>query len=1089
MAFVGREPELARLAGALERAARGERSRVVLVGGAGVGLSRLLDEVTARLEGLPGLTLVRGAAHEPLSGEPYAPVAAALRSSLREVPDDRLPVIVGRAAQILSPLLPEVSERLATLGQGPPPAPIISAADQAAGRFSEAVVAVLERLAGEGTILLVFEDLHWADPGTRRFVETLWRIGRPARLCLVLSYRPEELHLRHPARPLIEVIEADRDAEQIEVGALERREIARLLEGLIGEPPSAALVAATVEGSAGIPLLVEQLAAARLAGSHVRLSEPFEEILRARLEPLSVAAVRCLRLLAAARRPLPAGLVRRIDLPDGRLPAEALDEAVASGLAIVVDPSVVTGPATAARSGKLTAKRRPAGSGLRPNQLIGIRHDRYAEALDGLGLPADRQAIHAALARALTGHPAEQAWQLESAMRFAAARNAHLEAGLAAEVIEPGETTLLHFQRALELVDAREARVPSLGMPVPRLLGRAAEAAFAAGHAHRAAALISQAISESTATSSVERAGRVAAQRRALEGEVGLLYVRLGQFRSAAGDLAGALAALESAVEVVPVDRTAERAHVFAVLAQLLMLDGRFEQSGRAARRARDLASRAGEVANEDLGSAACTLGVDLGYLGDVDGGLALLDEAIALGDRSRRLEDLMRAYANRTHLLELDARLEAALAAVQDGIRAAREWGAEAAYGAFLRGNAADIMTKLGRWSEAEAETRAALEWSPERFVWSPLLALGGILVESRADEEASRVVGQILLQLEEAGEGQWAAAVQRIAVSDALWRDDPADAVRVARRGWDQVKETPDWRQVAWAASTTAEAAAALADTARTRRDLVTVAAMSELSGAVAAEAGRQLEGADPSWSRSTALEARLHVATARAHLDRCRGQHDPRAWQEIADGWLDIRVPYLAAKARWWQAEACLQSTSDRVVARESITASWALARDLPARPLLRELARLARRARISLPEGADEELLMSTPGSSLVAVGPGVPAGHRGAGVPDVAGDGDAGGLLGLNERLTRPREAVRDPFNLSPRELEVLALIVQGGSNRDIAQRLFISERTVGVHVRNILAKLGVAGRIEAANVAIRLGLVPVPAAVRLVPTG
>ena len=72
----------------------------------------------------------------------------------------------------------------------------------------------------------------------------------------------------------------------------------------------------------------------------------------------------------------------------------------------------------------------------------------------------------------------------------------------------------------------------------------------------------------------------------------------------------------------------------------------------------------------------------------------------------------------------------------------------------------------------------------------------------------------------------------------------------------------------------------------------------------------------------------------------------------------------------------------------------------------------------------------------------------------------------------------PSPAAADPFNLSPREYEVLAIVAEGRTNREIAERLFISERTVGVHVRNILGKLGVAGRVEAASVAIRLGLVP-----------
>jgi DNA-binding CsgD family transcriptional regulator len=81
--------------------------------------------------------------------------------------------------------------------------------------------------------------------------------------------------------------------------------------------------------------------------------------------------------------------------------------------------------------------------------------------------------------------------------------------------------------------------------------------------------------------------------------------------------------------------------------------------------------------------------------------------------------------------------------------------------------------------------------------------------------------------------------------------------------------------------------------------------------------------------------------------------------------------------------------------------------------------------------------------------------------------------------GLAQRLApEPAVAPSDPFNLSPREREVLGVLAEGCTNREIAHRLFISERTVAVHVGNILAKLGASGRVEAAMVALRLGLVP-----------
>jgi DNA-binding CsgD family transcriptional regulator len=216
---------------------------------------------------------------------------------------------------------------------------------------------------------------------------------------------------------------------------------------------------------------------------------------------------------------------------------------------------------------------------------------------------------------------------------------------------------------------------------------------------------------------------------------------------------------------------------------------------------------------------------------------------------------------------------------------------------------------------------------------------------------------------------------------------------------------------------------------------------------------------------------------------------------------------------------------------------LLAAWELAVDLPARPLLREIRRLGQRGRILLPDLPPS--LVPSPAPTVVAVGPGRPAEDEAtAGSPgrismipgleppsaedgtqlslDATGQwpvelarepepmhGLYGALAGLgpadhangsseaeagyrvatgraiSERLLPVEIApARDPFNLSPREYEVLAIIAEGRTNREIAERLFISERTVAVHVRNILAKLGVSGRVEATSVAIRLGLVP-----------
>jgi DNA-binding CsgD family transcriptional regulator len=148
------------------------------------------------------------------------------------------------------------------------------------------------------------------------------------------------------------------------------------------------------------------------------------------------------------------------------------------------------------------------------------------------------------------------------------------------------------------------------------------------------------------------------------------------------------------------------------------------------------------------------------------------------------------------------------------------------------------------------------------------------------------------------------------------------------------------------------------------------------------------------------------------------------------------------------------------------------------------------------RLPLPEGlepvsADGVAVTAANGheaGALVAVGPGEPdgldAGHGAAGRGGARdGGGTSDGARPEDARSSVVRGVVgdvptprRDTFGLSNREREVLALIAEGRTNREIGERLFISQKTVGVHVGNILAKLGVSGRVEAAAVAIRLGL-------------
>jgi DNA-binding CsgD family transcriptional regulator len=168
------------------------------------------------------------------------------------------------------------------------------------------------------------------------------------------------------------------------------------------------------------------------------------------------------------------------------------------------------------------------------------------------------------------------------------------------------------------------------------------------------------------------------------------------------------------------------------------------------------------------------------------------------------------------------------------------------------------------------------------------------------------------------------------------------------------------------------------------------------------------------------------------AHAEADYCRavGSDQRAGWAEAVAAWEALGRPYAAAIARWRHAEA-LVAIGDREGAVAPAREAIAAAERMGAAWLVGELESLAARARLRLDDGA--------------------------APVDDEDDDAD-------------------DPFGLTPRERQVLALVAAGATNREIGKQLFMAEKTASVHVSRILAKLDVRSRTEAAGVAHRLGL-------------
>ncbi len=1041
MAFIGRERELAVLGAAIQRVAECQPARVVVTGALGMGTSRLMDELVSRVRDVHGVTICRAQCVEPRSGIAFGPLRAAFGDTLAAVTDSELATLVGSGAHDIAALMPDVGKRLQALDVSLAP-PDLNASSQRGARVREALFGLLGQLGRSGPVLLIVEDFEHSDAGTREFIGTLLRTARRLPVALVIGYHPDEIRRGHPARPFIDAL-ADESlpVERVELGPLTAEEVGALAEEALGERPTLAFLAALNEGSRGNPLIAEQLVDAHqnLAGG--RMSAPLDEIVEARLDALDATQKRILKVLAVARRSLSDDDFARLTLPGGHLPRSAV--------ALVEGSGLVTS----------------SGAG------VAITHVLLAEAIESSILPTERHGIHSALAELEADEPAEAAWHLVRAGKVTEARAEHLAAAEEAEELDPGGTTLAHLVAALELTDGvDDADV--------EILAAAAEAADAAGSFRRAATLCAQAL-ERVAGGRVERlmSARADAAARA---RAAALCEQLGRYRRSSGDSEGARLAFEQAVAVAPESAPA-RAAALAALAQQLMLAGEFDESTTRAEQARRAARAAGDAGLSQFAHATDTAAVNAGFLGHIDRGLQLLDEAFAAARSADDLDEVMRCYANKTTLLDLDLRREQALAAVQEGIAEAARNGLGLTYGAFLGGNAADILFQLGRWTEAEAKCRSAMEFPPAGFAWfSPTLYLGLVLVESRADEEAAQLVGRTLLQLETVPAGQWSALVLRTAVSLALWRGDLGDAQTAAEQGWRRVLETGDSALIVVAAATVLEACAAAADAGRLKREWSIVAEATTLANEVLPIAEQSVTRHSLPASVGARREAEMYMATARAHHERVRGKTKPETYAALAEAWARIPVPYQVAKARWWQAQAALPTRARRAAAPRARTEGWRLAAKLPAAPLRAALRDIAQRGRITLPA---DDLVAIPIGSDreLVAVGPGLGS----AGLTGGAAQEELAASLADRFSAAQPPAVAR--FGLSPREFGVLLVLAEGRTNREIADRLFISERTVAVHVRRILSKLGVSGRVEAAGVAIRLGLMPEDP--RLTPAG
>jgi DNA-binding CsgD family transcriptional regulator/tetratricopeptide (TPR) repeat protein len=938
--FVGRVRELGELGRALDAARAGSGTAVLVAGEAGIGKTRLASELAARARD-EGFDVLLGRSIDLVGTElPYQPFVEALR------PLGGFPQVDGQAA----------GSQL---------------------RVFQDTLALLFDRAAAAPLLLVLEDLHWADASTLDLVVFLAHNLHDRRLLLLATYRADERASAERVRRLADGVRRSGSALAVELGPLQDEELAALLEARADAPPPAALADVIVARSEGNPFFAEELLAAAGDGSGT-LPRGLRDLLLQRTARLDAATQGLLRLAAAAGRDVGYPLLRAAAALPERDVRESLRQAVEHGVLVAEQAT---------------------GS-------FRFRHALLAEAVDATLLPGEREELHARLAQELArsggATPAELAPHWAAAGRSVEALVASVEAARQAEAVFGLAEALAHLERALALWPAVADAADLAKVDLGGLCAWAAELGDQTGAAPRAVELAQRAI---------ELAGDNDPLRAAL------LHESLGRYLHDSGRGDAALAAFERAVELVPAQPPSpERAQALAALANGLSLAWRFDESLAICEQALALARAVG--AHRPELRALTVLGGGLAYVGRGDEGLAQLSQALRLAEASADPVALERAYVALTDVLMMLGRPRESARLAETGLDVLRPYGRD--HGTLVA-NQVEALVASGEWDEADRLSAAALRAITANYPHHALITRAELEVgrgdfdQARAHLEAARATLRLDRDL-----ATYAAFVAELALWERRW----ADAEQIVTDGLARARSREMAQIRVWLCAKGLRAQAELVALARARRDDDAVDCWLDRAQkllATARHAAAEAAAVTPNANGWRAL--------AEAEFERARGEARPEAWSAARATWERLERPPLAAYCRWRRAEALVAAGAARAEASGPLQQAHAVAARIGAKPLAEQLELLAQRARLEL--------------------------------APPDAGPPDR-------------KQVLEELLDLTPREAEVLTLLVRGYTNREIAAALVISVRTAGVHVSHILRKLGAPNRLEAAAIAHRL---------------
>ncbi len=895
--IVGRTAELSQMRALLAESVSGQSVVLLVSGDAGVGKTRLLSELSAEAAGR-GFTVLSGRCAELADTVPYLPLADALRGAAAGGAADGSLQCALSARPVLARLLPD---REITRQPGDLPG---IAQQQLFG----AVLGMLTELAEDTPVLLVLEDLHWADRSTRDLVTFLSRMLRTERIVLVLSYRTDDLHRAHPFRAVVAELQRLPSVTAIAVRPLGPAAMAQHLMQLARGTLDAATIDQVIRRAEGNAYFAEELLATSSAGNE--LPAGLAELLLARTVDLSAPAQQVLRAAAVAGRRVDDELVM---LAAGLMAVEyetAVREAVARQLLV---PDGANG--------------------------LAFRHALLREAIYNDLLPGERTRLHARLAELLSeehrladvpGSAAELALHCLASHDIPGAFAASISAGREAERLAAPAEAHRHFDQALSLWE-RVAEPEKLGrMSRGKLAFKSALSAADAGEVGQAVKQLRRLIGP---------------LEDAAEPDLYLLCrvkERLGYFLLDVDEEGEALAVASEAVDVLPAEPpTWERARALATHARTMLSNGSIGPAKARAKEAAEAASAAGAPWVE--ADALATLSGVSERMGQIADALATSSKAVELAEGSdmEGVELRARTLLARVQLESGD--LAAASQTAHLGVDLAERTGLRMApFGLDLQYLHYLAHYADGDWDHAQqiADRFAVRVASVAEARLSAMalfidVARGGPRVAERRTWLEPYMTADLMAEYIAKG----------LLAEDAYWTGDLPTAVQEA---WATIRASTAWSE-GYAPQVIRPAAVALGALADQARHARATGHQAE-ADAFAADATELVEAARSGAASKPAIgvDARGWLARAEAEWCRASGDNDPAHWRVVIETFGSDFV-YETARSRWRLAEA-LAEAGQRDEAQEQWLQAADAAERLGATRLRAALTDLGRRARL-------------------------------------------------------------------------------------------------------------------------------------------